>query len=128
MGFLTAFGSVIGVYIMGMAVLSPCPLLVNHISGAILIVSCVFHEAYLKLTFFVLQANSILFVVTWENLHLQTFLNWNVFLIYTYLNHKFYHFKIWLPPKVKIYIIYNNTYNLLTDKHSFKKFKELCLL
>lgn len=39
MGFLTAFGSVIGIYIMVMAVLSPCPLLVNHISGAILIVS-----------------------------------------------------------------------------------------
>ncbi|XP_062846852.1 riboflavin transporter 2 [Trichomycterus rosablanca] len=39
MGFLTAFGSVIGAYIMGMAVLSPCPLLVNHTAGAILIVS-----------------------------------------------------------------------------------------
>ncbi|TSK31521.1 Riboflavin transporter 2 [Bagarius yarrelli] len=39
MGFLTGFGSVLGVYIMAMAVLSPCPLLVNHISGAILIVA-----------------------------------------------------------------------------------------
>ncbi|XP_060798651.1 riboflavin transporter 2-like [Neoarius graeffei] len=39
MGFLTAFGSVIGIYIMVMAVLSPCPLLVNDISGAILIVA-----------------------------------------------------------------------------------------
>lgn len=53
MGFLTAFGSVIGVYIMGMAVLSPCPLLVNHISGAVLIVSYVFHD--LKLNNFILQ-------------------------------------------------------------------------
>lgn len=49
MGFLTAFGSVIGIYIMGMAVLSPCPLLVNHISGAILMVSSVFHKVFSKL-------------------------------------------------------------------------------
>ncbi|KAK1785486.1 hypothetical protein P4O66_018854, partial [Electrophorus voltai] len=39
MGLLTAYGSVIGIYIMGMAVLSPCPLLVNNISGVALIVS-----------------------------------------------------------------------------------------
>ncbi|KAG7317221.1 hypothetical protein KOW79_019519 [Hemibagrus wyckioides] len=39
MGFLTGFGSILGVYIMAMAVLSPCPLLVNHISGAVLIVA-----------------------------------------------------------------------------------------
>lgn len=51
MGFLTAFGSVIGVYIMGMAVLSPCPLLVNHMSGAILIVSFLFHKNYLNEAF-----------------------------------------------------------------------------
>ncbi|XP_066531786.1 riboflavin transporter 2 [Hoplias malabaricus] len=38
MGLLTGFGSVIGVYIMGMAVLSPCPLLVNHTSGVVLMV------------------------------------------------------------------------------------------
>lgn len=60
MGFLTAFGSVIGVYIMAMAVLSPCPLLVNHISGAVLIVSFVFHKVFLKLNYFILNARSIL--------------------------------------------------------------------
>ncbi|XP_072531475.1 riboflavin transporter 2 isoform X2 [Salminus brasiliensis] len=38
MGLLTAFGSVFGIYIMGMAVLSPCPLLVNHTAGVVLIV------------------------------------------------------------------------------------------
>ncbi|XP_051981046.1 riboflavin transporter 2-like [Xyrauchen texanus] len=37
MGVLTSVGSVIGVYLMGMAVLSPCPLLVNETSGAVLI-------------------------------------------------------------------------------------------
>ncbi|KAI4891060.1 hypothetical protein NFI96_023918 [Prochilodus magdalenae] len=39
MGLLTGFGSVIGIYIMGMAVLSPCPLLVDDISGVVLIVA-----------------------------------------------------------------------------------------
>lgn len=72
MGFLTAFGSIIGVYIMAMAVLSPCPLLVNHISGAILIVSYVFQEVSMKLNNFILQVRSILFVLTWENVQLQT--------------------------------------------------------
>ena len=43
MGLLTGFGSVIGIYIMGMAVLSPCPLLVDDISGVVLIVSPVSH-------------------------------------------------------------------------------------
>ncbi|XP_063041012.1 riboflavin transporter 2-like [Engraulis encrasicolus] len=38
MGVLTAVGSAIGAYIMAMAVLSPCPLLVNHIAGSVLIV------------------------------------------------------------------------------------------
>ncbi|XP_022523091.2 riboflavin transporter 2 [Astyanax mexicanus] len=38
MGLLTAFGSVFGVYIMGMAVLSPCPFLVDHVAGVVLIV------------------------------------------------------------------------------------------
>ncbi|KTF72717.1 hypothetical protein cypCar_00030653 [Cyprinus carpio] len=38
MGVLTSIGSLIGVYIMGMAVLSPCPLLVNETSGAVIIV------------------------------------------------------------------------------------------
>lgn len=55
MGFLTAFGSVIGVYIMGMAVLSPCPLLVNHISGAILIVAA--------WTFFVLTLSYVKVII-----------------------------------------------------------------
>ncbi|MCJ8746155.1 hypothetical protein PDJAM_G00138620 [Pangasius djambal] len=52
MGFLTAFGTVIGIYIMAMAVLSPCPLLVNDTSGAILIVAAwtffVFTLSYVK--------------------------------------------------------------------------------
>lgn len=39
MGVLTSIGSLIGVYIMGMAVLSPCPLLVNETSGTVIIVS-----------------------------------------------------------------------------------------
>lgn len=39
MGVLTSIGSLIGVFIMSMAVLSPCPLLVNETSGAIIIVS-----------------------------------------------------------------------------------------
>ncbi|XP_067267123.1 riboflavin transporter 2 [Chanodichthys erythropterus] len=38
MGVLTSIGSLIGVYIMGMAVLSPCPLLVNETSGTVIIV------------------------------------------------------------------------------------------
>ncbi|XP_059365328.1 riboflavin transporter 2-like [Carassius carassius] len=38
MGVLTSIGSFIGVYIMGMAVLSPCPLLVNETSGVVIIV------------------------------------------------------------------------------------------
>ncbi|XP_065144931.1 riboflavin transporter 2 [Paramisgurnus dabryanus] len=38
MGLLTSAGSLIGVYIMCMAVLSPCPLLVNETSGAVLMV------------------------------------------------------------------------------------------
>ncbi|XP_056106672.1 riboflavin transporter 2 [Rhinichthys klamathensis goyatoka] len=38
MGVLTSIGSLIGVFIMSMAVLSPCPLLVNETSGAIIIV------------------------------------------------------------------------------------------
>ncbi|KAL6460420.1 hypothetical protein MHYP_G00303860 [Metynnis hypsauchen] len=39
MGFLSGFGSLIGMYIMGMAVLSPCPLLVNTTTGVVLIVA-----------------------------------------------------------------------------------------
>ncbi|KAA0710225.1 Riboflavin transporter 2 [Triplophysa tibetana] len=38
LGLLTSVGSLIGVYIMGMAVLSPCPMLVNETSGAVLMV------------------------------------------------------------------------------------------
>uniref|UniRef100_A0A672QJB5 Riboflavin transporter n=1 Tax=Sinocyclocheilus grahami TaxID=75366 RepID=A0A672QJB5_SINGR len=38
MGLLISIGSLIGVYIMGMAVRSPCPLLVNETSGAVIIV------------------------------------------------------------------------------------------
>lgn len=39
MGLLTIIGSAIGAYIMGMAALSPCPLLVDNIAGSIIIVS-----------------------------------------------------------------------------------------
>ncbi|KAJ8290936.1 hypothetical protein GJAV_G00019400 [Gymnothorax javanicus] len=38
MGFLTATGTGIGAYIMAMAVLSPCPLLVHHSAGTVLMV------------------------------------------------------------------------------------------
>ncbi|XP_060916244.1 riboflavin transporter 2 [Labrus mixtus] len=38
MGALTVTGSGIGAYIMGMAVLSPCPLLVNETSGGVIMV------------------------------------------------------------------------------------------
>ncbi|XP_071356238.1 riboflavin transporter 2 [Trachinotus anak] len=38
MGALTVIGSGVGAYIMGMAVLSPCPLLINDISGGVIIV------------------------------------------------------------------------------------------
>ncbi|XP_040909574.1 riboflavin transporter 2 [Toxotes jaculatrix] len=38
MGALTVIGSGVGAYIMGMAVLSPCPLLVNDTSGGVIIV------------------------------------------------------------------------------------------
>ncbi|XP_044027540.1 riboflavin transporter 2 [Siniperca chuatsi] len=38
MGALTVIGSGVGAYIMGMAVLSPCPLLVNETSGGVIIV------------------------------------------------------------------------------------------
>ncbi|XP_026785324.2 riboflavin transporter 2 [Pangasianodon hypophthalmus] len=55
MGFLTAFGTVFGIYIMAMAVLSPCPLLVNHISGAILIVAA--------WTFFVLTLSYVKVII-----------------------------------------------------------------
>lgn len=39
MGFLTLIGTGVGVYIMAMAVLSPCPLLVNEASGGVIMVS-----------------------------------------------------------------------------------------
>ncbi|CAJ1082963.1 riboflavin transporter 2 [Xyrichtys novacula] len=38
MGALTLFGSGIGAYIMVMAVMSPCPLLVNEVSGGVIMV------------------------------------------------------------------------------------------
>lgn len=38
MGVLTIFGTGFGAYIMGMAVLSPCPLLVHSTSGTVVIV------------------------------------------------------------------------------------------
>lgn len=39
MGFVTVIGTGFGAYIMGMAVLSPCPLLVDTSSGTAIIVS-----------------------------------------------------------------------------------------
>ena len=39
MGTLTITGTAISAYIMGVAVLSPCPLLVNDIAGSVIIVS-----------------------------------------------------------------------------------------
>uniref|UniRef100_A0A3B3T4G9 Riboflavin transporter n=1 Tax=Paramormyrops kingsleyae TaxID=1676925 RepID=A0A3B3T4G9_9TELE len=52
MGTLTVIGTGIGAYIMGMAVLSPCPLLVHESSGAVLIVTawvfCVLTLTYVK--------------------------------------------------------------------------------
>lgn len=39
MGFLTLIGTGVGVNIMAMAVLSPCPLLVNEASGGVIMVS-----------------------------------------------------------------------------------------
>lgn len=39
MGVLTVIGSGVGAYIMGMAVLSPCPLLADETSGGVIIVS-----------------------------------------------------------------------------------------
>lgn len=38
MGFLTMFGTGFGAYIMSMAALSPCPLLVHSASGTAVIV------------------------------------------------------------------------------------------
>lgn len=46
MGALTVIGSGVGAYIMGMAVLSPCPLLVNDNSGDVIIVSTLFKLIY----------------------------------------------------------------------------------
>lgn len=39
MGALTVIGSGIGAYIMSMAVMSPCPLLVNETAGGVIMVS-----------------------------------------------------------------------------------------
>lgn len=47
MGALTVVGSGVGAYIMGMAVLSPCPLLVNETSGGVIIVS---HASFIQIT------------------------------------------------------------------------------
>lgn len=51
MGALTAIGSGVGAYIMGMAVLSPCPLLVNDTSGGVIIVSTVTKTSYVNFLF-----------------------------------------------------------------------------
>lgn len=47
MGALTVMGSAAGAYIMGMAVLSPCPLLVSDASGGVIIVSIIKSLHYL---------------------------------------------------------------------------------
>lgn len=46
MGALTVIGSGVGAFIMGMAALSPCPLLVNGTSGGVIIVSTLFGFIY----------------------------------------------------------------------------------
>lgn len=46
MGALTVIGTGVGVYIMIMAVLSPCPLLVNDTSGGVIIVSALVDVCY----------------------------------------------------------------------------------
>lgn len=46
MGALTVIGSGVGAYIMGMAALSPCPLLVNDSSGDVIIVSALLNFIY----------------------------------------------------------------------------------
>lgn len=46
MGALTVIGTGVGVYIMIMAVLSPCPVLVNDTSGGVIIVSALVHVCY----------------------------------------------------------------------------------
>uniref|UniRef100_A0A3P8TK64 Riboflavin transporter n=1 Tax=Amphiprion percula TaxID=161767 RepID=A0A3P8TK64_AMPPE len=45
MGVLTVCGSAVGAFIMSMAVLSPCPLLVHDSAGAVIIVSSSFHSS-----------------------------------------------------------------------------------
>lgn len=42
MGFLTLLGTVFGAYIMAMAALSPCPLLIHSASGTVVIVRILF--------------------------------------------------------------------------------------
>lgn len=49
MGFLTVFGTGFGAYNMAMAAMSPCPLLVHHTSGTVVIVRPVF-KSYVFLT------------------------------------------------------------------------------
>ncbi|KAF3840131.1 hypothetical protein F7725_018848 [Dissostichus mawsoni] len=54
MGFLTMFGTGFGAYIMAMAALSPCPLLVHSASGTVVIVLAwilfVLSLSYVKVT------------------------------------------------------------------------------
>lgn len=74
MGVLTSIGSLIGFYIMGMAVLSPCPLLVNDTSGAVVIVSTWDQFVFISnirsiLFFFCLICFIVYFCIfTWSNL------------------------------------------------------------
>lgn len=44
MGFLTMTGTIFGAYIMAMAALSPCPLLVHSVSGTAVIVRLFFYD------------------------------------------------------------------------------------
>lgn len=53
MGGLTLFGSGIGAFIMGMAVLSPCPLLVNETSGGVVIVSKHRQDEFIQIPYIV---------------------------------------------------------------------------
>lgn len=47
MGFLTMIGTGFGAYIMAMAALSPCPLLVHSASGTAVIVRLLFNDLVL---------------------------------------------------------------------------------
>lgn len=68
MGALTVIGSGVGAFIMGMAALSPCPLLVNHTSGGVIIVS----SAQLSLIYENVPHHLLIHQIKSESLFLRT--------------------------------------------------------